>query len=71
MTGHEKVASAKQVKYYHVVVITSLPFYKRAEHSEEDTVQFMVRYLPACACCMVNVHAFVQVIGAIHTYVVI
>ncbi|XP_064383148.1 HCLS1-binding protein 3-like [Halichondria panicea] len=43
VTGHEKAASAKQVRYYHVVVITNLPFYKRAEHSEEDTVQFMVQ----------------------------
>lgn len=42
VTSYEKASSLKQVKYYHVVVITNLPFYKRPEHSEDDTVQFMV-----------------------------
>lgn len=42
VTGHDSAPSARQVKDYHVVVITRLPHFKRAEHSEEDVVQFMV-----------------------------
>ena len=42
VNGYEKASTPKQVKYYHVVVITNLPFYKCPEHSEDDTVQFMV-----------------------------
>lgn len=40
--SHEKAASPKEIKYYHVVVITNLPYYKRPEHGEDDRVQFMV-----------------------------
>lgn len=42
VTSHESAPSARQVKDYHVVVITRLPHFKRGEHSEEDVVQFMV-----------------------------
>lgn len=42
VTSYEQAASAKQVKNYHVVVITKLPFFKLAQHSEDDVVQFMV-----------------------------
>lgn len=34
--------SPRNVKYFHVVVISTLPHFKSEEHSEEDTVQFMV-----------------------------
>ena len=43
VTSYEAAASAKLVKDYHVVVITSLPFFKLPKHSKEDVVQFMVR----------------------------
>ena len=42
VTSHDSAPSARQVKDYHVVVITRLPHFKRAEHSEKDVVQFMV-----------------------------
>lgn len=42
VTSHDSAPSARQVKDYHVVVITRLPHFKRAEHSEEDVIQFMV-----------------------------
>ena len=42
VTGHDSASSARQVKDYHVVVITNLPHFKLPEHSEEDVVQFMV-----------------------------
>lgn len=45
VTGHDAAPSARQVKDYYVVVITRLPHFKRAEHSEEDVVQFMVSVL--------------------------
>lgn len=38
----ESAPTARQVKNYHVVVITKLPFFKLPEHSEGDVVQFMV-----------------------------
>ena len=43
VASYEPAASAREVKDYHVVVITNLPFFKRPEHSKEDVVQFMVR----------------------------
>ena len=42
VTGYDAAPSAKQVKNYHVVVITKLPFFKLPEHSEQDVVHFMV-----------------------------
>lgn len=41
--SHEQASSPKNVKDYHVVVITRLPFFKLPEHSEDSVVQFMVR----------------------------
>ena len=41
--SHDKANSPKQVKNYHVMVITRLPHFKDATHSEDDVVQFMVR----------------------------
>lgn len=38
----EPAPTPKQVKNYHVVVITKLPFFKLPEHSEDEVVQFMV-----------------------------
>ena len=46
----EPAPTPRQVKNYHVVVITKLPFFKLAEHSEDDVVQFMVR-----SCTALNV----------------
>lgn len=40
--SHESAPSPKLVKYYHVVVISSLPHFKTAVHSEDAVVQFMV-----------------------------
>lgn len=45
--------SPRNVKYFHVVVISTLPHFKSEEHSEEDTVQFMVRDI---TCLMYNIH---------------
>lgn len=42
VASYDSAATAKQVKNYHVVVITNLPYFKRPEHSKEDVVQFMV-----------------------------
>lgn len=42
VASYEPAATAKQVKDYHVVVITNLAFFKLPEHSKEDVVQFMV-----------------------------
>lgn len=42
VTSYDSAPTPKQVKNYHVVVITRLPFFKLGEHSEEDVVQFMV-----------------------------
>lgn len=40
--SRESAPSPKLVKYYHVVVISSLPHFKTAVHSEDAVVQFMV-----------------------------
>lgn len=40
--SHEKASSPKLVKNYNVLVITRLPHFKSATHSEEDVVQFTV-----------------------------
>ena len=40
--SHDKVSSPKQVKNYHVIVITRLPHFKDATHSENEVVQFTV-----------------------------
>ena len=42
--SYDPAPTPKQVKYYHVVVITRLPFFKQPEHSDQDTVQFMVTF---------------------------
>ncbi len=34
--------SARDVKYFQVVVVSRLPHFKKEEHSEDDIVQFMV-----------------------------
>lgn len=56
VAGHDAAPSARQVKDYHVVVITRLPHFKRAEHSEDDVVQFMVGgwSSPLCYCAAVK-----------------
>ena len=41
--SHEPATAAKHVKDYHVLVITSLPYFKSAVHDEDAVVQFMVR----------------------------
>lgn len=38
----QKASSPRNVKDYHVVVISRLPHFKLPEHSEDDVVQFMV-----------------------------
>lgn len=40
----QKASSPRNVKDYHVVVISRLPHFKLPEHSEDDVVQFMVSY---------------------------
>ncbi len=45
VASYDAAPSAKQVKDYHVVVITKLPFFKLPEHSEADVVHFMVLVL--------------------------
>lgn len=40
--SRESAPSPKLVKYYHVVVISSLPHFKTAVHSKDAVVQFMV-----------------------------
>ena len=40
--SHEPAAVPKLVKFYHVIVITTLPHFKTAVHSEDSVVQFMV-----------------------------
>lgn len=40
----QKASSPRNVKDYHVVVISRLPHFKQPEHSEDDVVQFMVSY---------------------------
>lgn len=45
VSSYDPAPSAKQVKHYHVVVITKLPFFKLAGHSEDDLVHFMVSLL--------------------------
>lgn len=47
--SHEIALSPKLVKNYHVVVVTSLPHFKSAIHSEDEVVQFMVS---ACVTLM-------------------
>ena len=42
--SYQKPAQGKNIKDYHVVVISDLPHFKKPEHSEEDVVQFMVSY---------------------------
>ena len=42
VTSYGPKGPPKQVKDYHVVIITKLPFFKQPHHSEDDTVQFMV-----------------------------
>lgn len=43
VTSHDPAPTPKQVKNYHVVVITTLPFFKLPQHSDADVVHFMVR----------------------------
>lgn len=45
VTSYDPAPTPKQVKHYHVVVITNLPFFKLSEHSERDVVHFMVSQL--------------------------
>lgn len=61
VTSHDPAPSAKQVKNYHVVAITRLPYFKHPEHGEDDVVQFMVGVTSAaegglnrcvCVCCV-------------------
>jgi hypothetical protein len=44
VTSYDSAPSPKQVKNYHVVIITRLPFFKLPQHSENDVVHFMVRF---------------------------
>lgn len=41
--SYQQTSSPRNVKDYHVVVITRLAYFKLPQHSEEDVVQFMVR----------------------------
>ena len=40
--SHQTADSPRNVKDYHVIVISNLPHFKLPQHDEDDTVQFMV-----------------------------
>ena len=42
--SHEAASAPKLVKWYNVLVITTLPHFKEASHSEDSVVQFTVRH---------------------------
>jgi len=42
VSSYDPAPTPREVKNYHVVVITNLSFFKLSQHSEEDVVQFMV-----------------------------